>query len=196
MSGNSSKENQRKICMILAIIWSLFILVSIVPFGIWTVLYAPDLNSVAYYSNSKNYVTFDGNVKSFFIGEDYIGIEFDHSQKEFYNDFKIRGKSFDLAVKNGLPDILQEGISITITSASAYLGDGWAYPIVAVTYNGIEIIPYEEGKQNFIEVQQSAENRAKLYITILGSVVGVLLVFDICAIIGIFLQRKNELTVR
>ena len=163
-------------------------------FWVFLFLYAPDLNSVQYYSVSANYVSFDGSVQSFFTGENYIEINFNHSQKEFYRKFKITGKNFDLAVKNGLLDILQKDTLFTITSASAYLGDGWAYPIpiVALIHNGKEIIPYEAGKQNNIEVQQKAENRAKSYIITWGIVVGVLAVFDVCSIIG-FCKMTNKL---
>lgn len=186
-------KRAKKICKILTIVWTSLICVSIFPLGICMSLYAPDLNSVKYYSDSANYVSFDGSVQSFFISENYIEIKLNHSQKEFYDDFKINGKNFDLAVKNGLFDILQKDTLFTITSASAYLGDGWAYPIVALTYNGKEIIPYEEGKQNNIEIQQKAENRAKSYIIICVSVVGALVVFDVCSIIG-FLQQKDKST--
>ena len=181
----------KKICKILTIVWTSLICASIFPLGIWMFLYAPDLNSVQYYSDSANYVSFDGSVQSFFIGENYIEIKLNHSQKEFYDNFKINGKNFALAVKNGLLDILQKDTLFTITSASAYLGDDWAYPVIALTYEGNEIIPYEEGMQNNVEVQQNAENYAKSFIIVLGSVVGALSVLDVCSII-VFLRRKEN----
>lgn len=181
----------RKICKILTIILSALIFASVFPLGVWVFLYAPDINSVRYYSDPANYVSFDGSVQSYLIGEDYIGINLRHAQSEFYNDFKIEGKNFDLAVKNGLPDVLQSDAVFTITTASAYLGDGWAYPVVALLYNGNEIISFEEGLQNYVEVQRNAENAAKLYISVWGSVVGTLAVFDICSIIG-FLCLKDR----
>ncbi|MGN1103527.1 MAG: hypothetical protein ACI4QI_01495 [Candidatus Coproplasma sp.] len=188
-----SKTNKtKKLCIILTIIWSNFILASILPLIFWMLMYAPDINSVEYYSDPANYVSFDGSVQSFNIGDNCIIIRFNHNQKEFYDSFRIDGKNYDLAIENGLSDILLEDALFTITSASAYLGDGWSYPIVALTYNEREIIAYEEGWQNFVEVRKIAENKARSYIIVWGSVVGALAVFDVCSAIGIFIQRKDK----
>ena len=193
MDKIKEKRKGNKICKVLTIIWSSLIFLSWIPFNMCMILHGPDLNSVEYYSDSANYVSFDVSVQSFFIDENYIGIKFDHSQKEFYDFFKIDGKNFDLAMENCLPELLQKDAVFTITSASAYLGDGWAYPVVALTYGEKVIIPYEAGRQNNIEVQRAAENQAKRYIMIWGIIFGTLAVFDVCSIIGIFLQRKKDL---
>lgn len=186
-------KKAKTICIVLISVWSALICAAILPLGFWLVLFAPDMNSVRYYSDPANYVSFDGSVRSFVIGEDSVTFELDHSQKGFADEFTIEEKNFDLAVENGLLDILQKDAVFTITSANAYLGDGWAYPVVALTYEGKEIIPYEEGMQNTIEVRQEAETFATTYIVILGSIVGVLAVFDVCPIIGLVTAiRKNR----
>lgn len=170
-----------------------FILIffSFLSLGLWLVLFAPDLNSVEYYSDDKNYSSFECTVSSFNVYEDCIIIEFTHSQENFYDDFNIRGKNFDLAIKNGLVEVLRENAIFTISSADAYLGDGWCYPIVALTYNGNEIIPYTEGKQNFVDYQQQAENRSIKYLIIAGGIFISLIVIETGLIILYMKKRKN-----
>lgn len=182
----------KKVCLIFTIIWSLFIVISMFPFGIWLFLFSYDLNTVNYYNDESNYITFDCAVENFSIEDDYVYITFAHSQKEFYTRFCINGKNVDLAINNGLTDILQKDAILTITSAPGYFGDGWSYPIVEIDHNGNTILPYEIGKTNNLEVQQEAENFAKLYITVLGCIVGVLIVFDVCSIVGLCLQRNKS----
>ncbi len=72
------------------------------------------------------------------------------------------------------------------------MGDGWAYPIVELVYKDNTIIPYETGKTNYLEVQQEAEDFSKLYITILGSIIGVLAVIDAVSIVGLYLLTKQK----
>lgn len=153
---------------------------------------APDLNSVKYYSDDANYVSFDCSVQSFSVDDQYIAITLNHNRQDFAAEFVINGKNYDLAVENGLLDVLQQDATFTISSASAYLGDGWNYPIVSMKYQGKEIIPYELGKQNYIELRREAENLAKRFIIILGSIAATLAIFDVCSIIGIFRKNKNS----
>lgn len=188
----AATKKARKICKILAIVWTSLIFVSLFPLSFWLLLLSQDLFTVQYYSDSANYVSFDGSIESFYINENKIIITFNHSQKEFYDGFIIGGKNYDLATENGLLDILQEGDCFTITSASAYFGDGWLYPVVALNYEGKEIIPFKDGKQNNIELQQQAERFSKLFIIVLGSIVGALAIFDVCSIIGYSRGKKDN----
>ena len=181
-----------KICKILTIVWSSLLAASVFPLMIWMLLYAPDLNSVPYFSDPANYLSFEGSVRSFSLVEDAIYLTVDHAREEFYEDFRIDGKNFDLALENGLPDLLQKGASFTITAASAYVGDGWAYPIAALTCEGREIGPFEEGRKNCVEVQQNAENFARSYILKFAIAVGILAVFDACSVIGFFTAKGSE----
>ena len=109
-------------------------------------LYGPDLKSVKYYADDNNYDRFECKVRSYDVYEDAVYISFEHSQSNYYDRFRICGKNFDLAMENGLSEILQENAVFTISSAAAYLGDGWVYPIVALSCHGDEMIPYSEGK--------------------------------------------------
>ena len=174
-------------CIVLISICSLLIIMATFPLGYWLFMCSYDLNSVKYYADDENYTTFECTVESFVVEEDYISITFKHSQKDFYDKFKIVGKSIDLAINNGLLSVLQKDEIFTITSADKYLGDGWAYPIVELVYKDNTIIPYETGKTNYLEVQQEAEDFSKLYITILGSIIGVLAVIDAVSIVGLYL---------
>ena len=188
---NSTKK-AKKACKILTIIWSVCILLSLFPLIFWLIFYAPDIGSVQYYSDAANYTTFDCTIQSFSIGEDDIQITFEHTQSHFYDDFSIDGKNCDLAIENGIEDILQTDALFTITSASAYLGDGWSYPVVALSYNGREIIPFDEGQENYVEIRLTAENQAKAYIIVWGSIVGAFVIFDICSITGLIKQKDKR----
>ena len=159
--------------------------------GIGMFLFAHDFNSVEYYSDDKNYDSFECKVRSFKVYDDLICIDFEHSQENYYNNFKINGKNLDLAIENGLQDILRENVVFTVTSADAYLGDGWKYPIVALTYDGNEIIPFAEGKQNNIEFQQQAENFAIKYFAITGGIFVFLFITDSCLLIGYYKKRNK-----
>ena len=156
---------------------------SFISLGIWLVLFAPDLNSTEYYLDDKNYDSFECKVSSFNVYDDVICFELEHSQDNYYETFKICGKNFDLAIKNGLSEILRENVVFTISSANAYRGDGWSYPVVALKYNNEDIIPFAEGKQNYVEYQQQAENRAERYLLIAGGVFAFLIIAEICLII-------------
>ena len=182
----------KKFCIVCTVIFSDLLLLSVFPLGFWLVLFAPDLNSVKYYADDRNYVSFECSVQSFDIYEDAIVIIFNHSQEDFYNSFQISGKNFDLALEKGLPNILKENETFTITSANAYLGDGWIYPIVGLIHNGQVIIPYEEGKQNYVEVRQQAEDFAKFYIFTFAVLFKIILSLDVCSAAGIFLTKKNR----
>ena len=131
-------------------------------------------------------------MRSFSLYEGAIYLTVDHAREEFYEDFRIDGKNFDLAMENGLPDLLQKGASFTITAASAYLGDGWAYPIAALSFEGWEIIPFEEGRQNCVEVQQKAEDAARSYILVWGIAAGALAALNAGAIISLFRAKRSR----
>lgn len=166
--------------------------VSILALGIGVVLFSYDLNTVSYYSDDNNYDSFECSVQSFFVRNSTILITFNHNQENYFDDFRISGKNVDLAIQNGLLDILQEGAVFTISSANAYLGDGWRYPIVELIYNGKEIIPYAQGKENFIEIRQQAESFAEKYLLISGGSFVILLALGIYFSILLFKKRKKK----
>ena len=172
------------------VLCSVLIFFSFISLEAGLFLFGPDLNSVEYYIDDANYDSFECTVRSYDIYDNTIYIYFDHSQDNYYDGFRICGKNFNLAMKNGLPDVLQENVIFIISSADAYLGDGWRYPIVALTYNGDEIIPYAEGKQNFVEFQQEAENRAIRYFLIAGVVFVALIMIEAVLIILFIKKRK------
>ncbi len=64
----------------------------------------------------------------------------------FYDGFILRDKSRRIALKNGLPALSElEGVEITVMANSAYLGDGWRYPIAALSVDGVEYLSFTEG---------------------------------------------------
>lgn len=164
-------------------ICGIFLVLSIFPFCAWLVFYSYDLNQVPYYANDDNYISFESSVESFYIYEDCINIMFSTTPEEFYDGFRLSGKNFDLAVSNGVFDILEKGTVLTVTAAPKYLGDGWKYPIAELVYNGTKIVPYAEGKANVVEERQEADNVSRKYITILGSICGVLVALEILFIV-------------
>lgn len=174
------------------VLCSVFIFISFISLMIGLFLFAPDLNSVEYYIDDANYDSFECTVRSYDIYDNAVYIYCDHSRDNYYDKFKISGKNFNLAMNNGLSDLLQENANFLISSADAYLGDGWSYPIVALTHNGDEIIPYAEGKQNFVEYQQEAENLAIKYFQIAGVVFVALIVIETCLIILYIKKRKDR----
>lgn len=175
------------------VVCSVLLFASFISLGLWLVLFAADLGSVEYYSDDNNYERFECSVDSYVVYDDMIAIDFVHLKNNYYESFSISGKNYNLALQNGLLDILQKDVIFKISSADAYLGDGWRYPIVELIYNGDEIIPYAQGKQNFVDYQQQAENCSKNYLMVAGGIFIFLIVIEICLII-VYLKKKKFVT--
>ena len=122
---------------------------------ITTVLSSCALNKeVEYYSNSNNYITVVGVVSHLKYNEekDVLYLGFEQLSYEFAdNAFKIVGKNLLVVQENGIDSKLQLGDQIEFIRAPKYFGDGYVMPIVGITINGEELLPFEQGYNNWLE---------------------------------------------
>ena len=111
-----------------------------------------------YYADQTVYITEEAIVTNIGYDEDrdtvYMQLDIKSSELEgVYSapSFKITGKSADIMIQNGALDKIKAGSIITFTSAPRYFGDGYVYPIVAVTFEGEELLPFEEGHKALMD---------------------------------------------
>ena len=173
-------------------VWFVAAIISLFALIFWLMMYSYDIGTPEYYSDDENYSYFRCDLKSYKVIDNAIYIEFEHNRKDFYNDFVISGKNFDIATDNNIIACLKEGETFYVTAANGYFGDGWNYPVVSLEHNSVTFIPYEEGKQNVVDMQRDKEAFAIRYITIVGSVLGVVMVAGGATIIFILVRSVKK----
>lgn len=108
-----------------------------------------------YYSDDNNYLTEEAVVDNIIFDKEKNIIYFWLSEiDEEYQDstFKIEGESVNILLKNNIFEKIKVGNEITYTSAPRYFGDGYCMPIVAISINGEELLDFEEGLENLINL--------------------------------------------
>ena len=108
-----------------------------------------------YYSDENNYITEEAVVDNIIFDEDNNSIYFWLSQiDEAYQDstFKIEGKNVNVLIDNKIFEKVEIGSEFTYTSAPHYFVDGYCMPIVAISYNGEELLSFEEGYENLMKL--------------------------------------------
>ena len=108
-----------------------------------------------YYSDKNNYITEEALIDNIIFDEANNSIYFWLSQiDESYQDntFKIEGESVNILLENAIFQKIEVGSELTYTSAPHYFGDGYCMPIVALSYNGEELLSFEEGYENLMNL--------------------------------------------
>ena len=109
---------------------------------------------IDYYSKEENYIIARGTLVHMKYSDDssvlYLG--FSDLEPAFADTaFKIVGNNLNIAKKNGINEKLEMGKTIEFITAPRYWGDGFVYPIVAITVDGKTLLEFEEGLPNFLE---------------------------------------------
>lgn len=108
-----------------------------------------------YYSEKSNFITEEALVENIILDEENQSIYFWLSHiNEAYQDntFKVEGKNADILLNNNIFEKIEIGDKFTYTSASRYFGDGYCMPIVAISVDGEEVLSFEEGYENFMNL--------------------------------------------
>lgn len=109
----------------------------------------------AYYSDKNNYICGDAVVDNIIFDEENHRLYFWLSEiDDAYQDctFKVEGKSVDVLIGSSLLEKIDIGSKITFISAPRYFGDGYCMPIVALSYNGDELLSFNVGYENLLEL--------------------------------------------
>lgn len=108
-----------------------------------------------YYSNKENFIIDVAVVKNIIYDEETNVLYFWLSEiDERYQDntFKIEGESVSVVLKNDIFEKIQVGNEMEYISAPEYFGDGYCMPIVAISVNGEEVLGFDEGYDNLMEM--------------------------------------------
>ncbi len=129
-------------------------------FGVMLVLTAPDIGGYFDYRDREAFCTVEGTVRDAYESRDgdayYLLIETPENEKSYYGDYVLRDRMWNIARENGLDAPPREGDTVSLTFHPAYLGDGWSYPIAALTVNGTTYLPFDEGYPAVLDDQRGA----------------------------------------
>lgn len=181
--------------VVIMFVWFVAAVISLFALIFWLGLYSYDIATPEYYSDDDNYSYFRCDLRSYTVTDNAIYIDFEHNQQDFYNNFVISGKNYDIATDNNIFACLKEGETFYVSAASGYFGDGWNYPVVSLEHDAVTIIPYEQGKQNVVDMQRDKEEFAIGYITVVGSVLGAVMAAGGATVIVILVKsvkKRNE----
>lgn len=107
-----------------------------------------------YYSQKENYILSTGTLESIQYSDEFAALYFEFSEiTPSYDDicFKIVGQNVQIVKQNGLDTKLRPGDKVTFVSAPRYFGDGYVFPIVALSAKESNFLDYEEGLSNFLD---------------------------------------------
>lgn len=102
-----------------------------------------------YYSIESNYITVTGTVK--FINREESAVYFacnNLSHCVYDCNFELTGANYREAVNNGLWQKLECGEQIEIVIPKLFYGNGYVYPVAAISIDGVEYLSFEEGLRN------------------------------------------------
>ena len=106
-----------------------------------------------YYSDVDNYIDTTADVVGMYYYKeadklvfvlDLDGIDYADSH------LVLRGENAKTAVDQGALETISIGSQITFTAAPRYFGEGYEVPIVALSCNSKELLPFENGYNNLI----------------------------------------------
>lgn len=109
----------------------------------------------AYYSDKNNYISGEAIVDKIIYDEENHRLflwlsEIDESYQD--STFKIEGNNVDLLMQSALFREISVGSRITFVSAPRYFGDGYCMPIVALSYNDVILLSFDEGYENLMSL--------------------------------------------
>lgn len=108
-----------------------------------------------YYAETSNYITEEAVVDNIIYNEEEQYIVFWLSEiDDTYqsSDFIIEGASVMIVLENKVFDKIKIGDEITYTSAPRIFGNGDFMPIIELSNNGEEILSFEEGYKNLMDL--------------------------------------------
>ena len=102
-----------------------------------------------YYSIESNYITVTGTVDYMKHGggDIYFGC-CDLSPGVSGDTFKLTGANRRTAVDNGLFEKFTHGATVEFVIPKLFYGNGYAYPVAAISIDGVEYLSFEEGLRN------------------------------------------------
>ena len=109
---------------------------------------------ISYYSSEENYVATTGTVSYISYNDDrsilYLGFS---NLTPSFDDvcFKIVGMNTTIVQANGIDTSLKIGDKASFISAPKYFGDGYVFPLVALSVDGKVLLEFEEGLPNLLE---------------------------------------------
>lgn len=109
---------------------------------------------IEYYSQKENYVNATGVLEFVQYNDDCSALYLAFSEiTPFFDDntFKIVGENVQTVKRNEIDSKLQPGDKITFISAPRYFGDGYVFPIVALSVHETSLLDFEEGLSNLID---------------------------------------------
>ena len=108
-----------------------------------------------YYADKSNFITGEAIVENIIYDEeDNEIILWLHEIDEAYQtgNFKIKGENTQLVLERGILEKLKIGDVITFTSAPRFFYDGYFMPVVAITVSGEDLLDFEEGHKNLMQL--------------------------------------------
>ena len=113
------------------------------------------LREKEYYADTSNFITGEGIVDNIIYDEEQKDIvlwlsEIDDAYQ--CSDFIIEGENYSIVLENGILDKIKVGDKITFTSATRYFGNGDFMPLVAISIGDEEILSFEEGHKNLMNL--------------------------------------------
>lgn len=109
-----------------------------------------------YYSKRENYINAVGTLTYLAYNDDssalYLGFS-ELSPKFDDTCFKIVGENMHVVKKRDIDSKIKIGDRVEFITAPKYFGDGYVYPIVALSVNGECLLVFEEGFSNLLEFE-------------------------------------------
>ena len=112
------------------------------------------------YKNKENYVEYVGIVTDYHFyksssgkTELYIFFNDPDVSKEFGDyQFVVKGKNMEIISEKGIKGKIEVGSVGEFTAAPGIFGDGYAIPLVAITVDGDELLTFDEGYENLLDM--------------------------------------------
>ena len=107
----------------------------------------------AYYANRENYVSAGGSVDFLNYDEDFATLYIGFSDvSPTFDDtcFKLTGDNLKVARENGIDEKLTIGTSVTFVSAPKYYGDGYVFPMIALSIGDDCLLDADAGFENYL----------------------------------------------
>ncbi len=107
------------------------------------------------YEDESTYVTITGVVSQIYFHDDSIDLRIDFDDPEAEGlvperAFEIVGKNFNIVMDHEARSLLVQGAEIEVVAGfRAHIYD-YVQPIVALKVDGVTILEYEEGLENFL----------------------------------------------
>lgn len=109
---------------------------------------------IKYYSQKDNYIEATGTIIHLKYNDDRsaLYVEFSNLDPKFDDvAFKIVGENLKILKEKQIDDKIKIGDRVRFISAPQYFGDGYVFPIVALSANGESLLEFNEGWNNLIE---------------------------------------------